>query len=103
MAQKTYAGVTVSVNDEGYFTDPSQWTPEVAKEIAKEEGVELSDNHFKVLEYLRERYRNGEALSIRGINKSGIVDVKTFYQMFPGAPLKKSTKIAGIPKPESCV
>ena len=93
----------VDVNDEGYFTNPSQWTREVAKDIAKEEGVELTDDHFKVLEYLRERYKNGEALSIRGINKSGIVDVKTFYQMFPGAPLKKSTKIAGIPKPESCV
>jgi tRNA 2-thiouridine synthesizing protein E len=103
MAQKTYAGVTVDVNDEGYFTDPAQWTKEVAAEVAKEEGIELTDKHFEVLEYLRNRFTNGEALSIRGINKSGIVDVKTFYQMFPGAPLKKSTKIAGIPKPESCV
>ena len=103
MAQKTYAGVTVDVNDEGYFTNPGQWTKEIAKEVAKEEGIELTDAHFQVLEYLRSRFSNGEALSIRGINKSGIVDVKTFYQMFPGAPLKKSTKIAGIPKPESCV
>lgn len=104
MAQKTYAGVTVDVNEEGYFTTPSQWTKEIAAAIAKEEGIEeLTDAHFKVLEYLRDRFKNGEALSIRGINKSGIVDVKSFYQMFPGAPLKKSTKIAGIPKPESCV
>lgn len=103
MAQKTYAGVTVDVNDEGYFTNPSQWTKEIAVELAKEEGVELTEKHFEVLNYLRQRFTNGEALSIRGINKSGIVAVKDFYQMFPGAPLKKSTKIAGIPKPESCV
>ena len=103
MAQKTYAGVTVEVNDEGYFNDPSQWTPEIAKDIAKEEGVELTDKHFEMLEYLRNKFNNGDALSIRGIKKSGIVDVKTFYGMFPGAPLKKSTKIAGIPKPSSCV
>ncbi|NOX47323.1 MAG: TusE/DsrC/DsvC family sulfur relay protein [Chlorobi bacterium] len=103
MAQKTYAGVTVEVNEEGYFTDPSQWTPEIAKEIAAEEGVELTDKHFEMLEYLRNKFNSGDALSIRGINKSGIVDVKTFYGMFPGAPLKKSTKIAGIPKPSSCV
>jgi tRNA 2-thiouridine synthesizing protein E len=103
MAQKTYAGVTVDVTDEGYFTDPSQWTKEIANEIAKEEGIELSDKHFEILEYLRGKQSRGEALTIRGINKSGIVDVKTFYGMFPGAPLKKSTKIAGIPKPESCV
>ena len=103
MAQKTYAGVTVEVNEEGYFTDPSQWTPEIAKEIAKDEGVELTDKHFEMLEYLRNKFNSGDALSIRGINKSGIVDVKTFYGMFPGAPLKKATKIAGIPKPSSCV
>ena len=103
MAQKNYAGVTVDVTDDGYFTDPSQWNKEVATEIAREEGIELTDKHFEVLEYLRDKQSRGEALTIRGINKSGIVDVKTFYQMFPGAPLKKSTKIAGIPKPESCV
>jgi len=103
MAQKTYAGVTVDVNDEGYFTNPSQWTKEIAAAIAKEEGLELTEKHYQMLDYLRNRFNSGEQLSIRGINKSGIVDVKEFYQMFPGAPLKKSTKIAGIPKPTSCV
>ena len=103
MAQKSYAGVTVDVNDEGYFNNPSQWTKEIAAAIAKEEGVELTDKHYQMLDYLRNRFNSGEQLSIRGINKSGIVDVKEFYQMFPGAPLKKSTKIAGIPKPTSCV
>jgi len=103
MAQKTYAGVTVDVNDEGYFTNPAQWTKEIAAAIAQEEGVELTDKHYEMLQYLRDKQAAGEQLTIRGINKSGVVDVKTFYQMFPGAPLKKSTKIAGIPKPTSCV
>ncbi len=103
MAQKTYAGVSVDVNDEGYFNDPSQWTKEIAVDVAKQEGVELTDKHYEMLEYLRNKFNSGDQLTIRGINKSGIVDVKTFYQMFPGAPLKKSTKIAGIPKPTSCV
>ncbi|MEE4115587.1 MAG: TusE/DsrC/DsvC family sulfur relay protein [Marinilabiliaceae bacterium] len=103
MATKTYAGVPVDINEEGYFTNPSQWTREIGAEVAKEEGVELTDKHYEVLEYLRSKNEAGEALSIRGINKSGVVDVKTFYQLFPGAPLKKSTKIAGIPKPASCV
>ena len=103
MATKTYAGVTVDVNEEGYFTNPEQWTKEVGEAIAKEEGLDLTDKHFEVLDYLRTKFNSGDTLSIRGINKSGVVDVKTFYQLFPGAPLKKSTKIAGIPKPSSCV
>ena len=103
MATKNYAGTTVNVNEEGYFTDPSQWNKEIAIEIAKEESIELTDQHFKVLEMLGQKNDAGETLSIRGINKSGVIDVKTFYQLFPGAPLKKATKIAGIPKPASCV
>jgi dissimilatory sulfite reductase related protein len=103
MAQKTYSGVTVDVNDEGYFTNPSQWTKEIAIEIAKEENLVLTDQHFAIMDYLRKRFLSGEALSIRSINHSGVIDVKTFYQLFPGAPLKKATKIAGIPKPASCI
>ncbi len=103
MATKNYAGTSVDVNEEGYFTDPSQWNKEIAKEIAAEEGIEMTDQHFEVIELLRKKNDAGDALSIRGINKSGVVDVKTFYQLFPGAPLKKATKIAGIPKPASCV
>ncbi|HUX96336.1 MAG TPA: TusE/DsrC/DsvC family sulfur relay protein [Bacteroidales bacterium] len=103
MAQKTYAGITVDVNEEGYFTTPSQWTKEIGIEIAKELDIVLTDQHFAIIEWLRNRYNAGDALSIRSINHSGVLDVKTFYQLFPGAPLKKATKIAGIPKPASCI
>ena len=103
MAQKTYAGITVDVNEEGYFTTPSQWTKEIGNEIAKELDIVLTDQHFAIIEWLRNRHNSGDALSIRSINHSGILDVKTFYQLFPGAPLKKATKIAGIPKPASCI
>jgi TusE/DsrC/DsvC family sulfur relay protein len=103
MAQKNYNAITVDVNEEGYFTNPLQWTKEVALEIAKEESIVLTDQHFAIIDWLRNRHLNGEALSIRSIHHSGVIDVKTFYQLFPGAPLKKATKIAGIPKPASCV
>ncbi|NOX87292.1 MAG: TusE/DsrC/DsvC family sulfur relay protein [Chlorobi bacterium] len=103
MTTKTIAGVNIEVNEEGYMIDSGQWTEEVAKEIAKEEGIELTDEHFKVLEYIRNKVASGETLTIRGINKSGVVDAKTFYKLFPGAPLKKATKIAGVRKPESCI
>jgi len=103
MATKTLAGVTVEVNEEGYFMDPSKWTKEMAVEIAKEEGVELTDQHYLVLNFVRNRFATGEALTIRGVGKSGIVDIKGFYGLFPGAPMKKAAKIAGIPKPASCI
>ena len=53
MAQKQIAGISVEVNDEGYMTDRSQWTKEIATAIAIEEGIELTEKHFSVLEFLR--------------------------------------------------
>jgi tRNA 2-thiouridine synthesizing protein E len=103
MAEKTIAGKTISVNEEGYLTDMSQWDENVARELAKEEGIELTDKHFEVIQYLRKTHENGENLTIRKVGKSGIVDIKGVYQLFPGGPLKLSSKIAGIPKPSSCV
>ena len=103
MATKIYNGLQIEVNDEGYLIDSAQWSREVADEIAKEEGVDLTEKHYEVLNYLRDKEAKGESLSIRGIGKSGVVDIKEFYQLFPGAPLKKATKIAGVAKPASCV
>jgi len=103
MATKNIAGITVNINEEGYLTDPSEWTKEIAIEIAKEEGIELTDKHFEVLEYLRTEYEKESLLTIRKVGKSGIVDIKGLYDLFPGGPLKKSSRIAGISKPSSCV
>lgn len=103
MAEKEFAGKTVEVTEEGYMTDPSQWNKEIAVEIAKEIGIELTDKHFEVLEFLRGKYEAGDTLTIRRVGKSGIVDIKGLYKLFPGGPLKYSSLIAGIPKPASCV
>jgi len=103
MAQVTLAGQTVEVNDEGYMVDASQWNKEIASEMAKEIGIELTDKHYEVLEFLRNASEKGETLTIRKVGKSGIVDIKGLYQLFPGGPLKYSSKFAGIPKPASCV
>lgn len=103
MAEKEIASKIVQISDEGYLVNSSEWTKEIAMEIAKEEEIELTDKHFEVIEFIRGRDAAGEVLSIRKVGKSGIIDIKQFYALFPGGPLKKSSRIAGIPKPSSCV
>ena len=103
MAQKTIAGQAVDVNDEGYLVDASQWSREIAAEMAKEDGIDLTDKHYEVLEFLRNATEKGETLTIRKVGKSGITDIKGLYALFPKGPLKLSSKFAGIPKPASCV
>jgi dissimilatory sulfite reductase related protein len=103
MAEKTLAGKAVEVTDEGYLVNREDWSKEVAADLAKEDGIELSDKHFEVLDYLRKESAAGTSLSIRKVGKSGITDIKGLYKLFPGGPLKYSSKFAGIPKPASCV
>ncbi len=97
------ANKPVELNEQGYLLKMDQWDEEVARSIAAEEDIELTDRHFDVLNYLRDEQEKGTALSIRRVGKSGIVDIKEFYQLFPGGPLKKASRIAGIPKPASCI
>jgi len=101
--EKIIAGKTISVNEEGYLTDFNQWDKSVGEALANESNVVLTDRHWQVLNYLQQEHKNQVALSIRRVGKSGVVDIKEFYQLFPIAPLKTATKIAGIPKPASCI
>jgi dissimilatory sulfite reductase related protein len=101
--EKIIAGKTITVNEEGYLTDYSQWNENIGEELAKEANIVLTPRHWEVIRYLQDEQKNQVALSIRRIGKSGITDIKEFYQLFPTAPLKTATKIAGIPKPASCI
>ena len=97
------ASFNVDVNHEGYLTDFSQWSREVAEEIAATENIVLTPRHWEVIGWLQQQVLAGKELSIRVVKKSGVVDIKEFYALFPGGPLKVSTKIAGVPKPKSCI
>ena len=100
---KTIKQIAINVNEEGYLTDFSQWTKEIGEEIAKENNIEMTDKQWQVISWIQEQATAKKPLSIRGIKKSGVIDIKEFYALFPGGPLKVSTKIAGVPKPKSCI
>ncbi len=101
--KRILANREVEVNDEGYLLDFNQWNKEVAEYLAEEQGIAMTDKHWEVIDYLQDKHNSGEALSVRGIKKGGVINIKEFYALFPGGPLKKSTLIAGIPKPKSCI
>jgi tRNA 2-thiouridine synthesizing protein E len=99
------AGVTVDVNEEGFMTDPGQWTRAIGEAIAAELGIaQMTESHWKVIEFLRKDYtEQGQLPSIRRVKNAGGVPTKELYELYPDGPLKKATKIAGLPKPASCV
>ena len=104
MPTATYAGTEVIVNDEGFFTDPSQWREDMAPQIAGQEGIELTDRHWQVIKFMRHEYEaKGTGPTVRVLGKTSGVTIKELYQLFPKGPAKTAAKIAGVPKPRGCI
>jgi len=105
MATREIAGKTVQVNEEGFMTDPSLWTKEIAVELAQEEGISnLTPDHWKIIEYCRQTAAaSGSAPTLRNITNNAGVSTKELFSLFPKGPAKKVARISGLKKPEGCV
>ncbi len=111
MAAYELNGTTYEHDEEGYLTDISQWNPELAELIAKDEKIEMTPEHWEVVNFLREYYEEYQiAPAIRVLVKAMKKKFgkekgsnKYLYELFPYGPAKQACKIAGLPKPTGCV
>jgi TusE/DsrC/DsvC family sulfur relay protein len=104
MPTTTIAGHAVEVNDEGFLTNPDDWDEQLGAEFARLIGVDLTDEHWELVRFLREDYRaQGETPTLRRVSTQTGVPIKQLFTMFPGKPAKKMSYIAGVPKPKGCV
>ena len=89
---------------DGHLKNLSDWNENVAVELAREEGIELNERHWAVINFMRKVFNEkGDAPSIRKLTKESGVNVKELYQLFPKGPAKKAAKIAGLPRPKGCI
>jgi tRNA 2-thiouridine synthesizing protein E len=95
----------ITVNDEGFMTNPNEWTKEIAEVMAKQEGIEnLTEDHWKIINFCRETgLASGSAPTLRQITTGTGLSTKELFALFPKGPAKKVAKISGLGKPEGCV
>jgi len=111
MAMVDIAGKSVEVDEEGYLVNLADWDEDVAAYLAQEEKVEMSENHWEVVNFLREYYSEYQiAPAIRVLTKAIAKKLgpdkgnnKYLYELFPYGPAKQACKIAGLPKPTGCI
>lgn len=104
MATKEISGKQVELDKDGHLKNASDWNEDIAKELAREEGITLNDRHWVVINYMRKEYTAAGAVpTIRKITKNSGVETKEMYELFPKGPGKKAAKISGLPKPVGCV
>jgi len=95
----------VKFDAEGFMVDKSQWSREIAEEIARQEGIEtLTDAHWKIIDFCRKTgEQTGKAPTLRTITDGTGVSTKELFALYPKGPAKKVAKISGLGKPEGCV
>jgi tRNA 2-thiouridine synthesizing protein E len=104
MAMATIAGKEVHVNEEGFLTEYDEWSEDIGAELAKNIEVEMTDEHWALIKWLREDYKvKGETATTRRVQTVGGVPTKKQFELFPKKPAKKMAYIAGVPKPKGCV
>ena len=104
-------GKSIETDEEGYIVNLSEWDESVADILAKEEGIDMSENHWEVVNFLREYYDEYQiAPAVRVLTKA--IGKKLgpekgnstyLYELFPYGPAKQACKIAGLPKPTGCI
>ncbi len=89
---------------DGFLTNPDIWTEDVAKEIAKADGIEMTEQHWAVVNVIRNNFiEKGNAPMVRTICKETGLKLKDIYELFPLGPARGACRVAGLPKPDGCV
>lgn len=104
-------GKTFETDEEGYLANLSEWEPDLATAMAAAEDVDLSDEHWDIINFLREYYEEYQiAPAVRVLTKAvgkrlgkEKGNSKYLYELFPYGPGKQACKYAGLPKPTGCV
>jgi tRNA 2-thiouridine synthesizing protein E len=104
------AGTPIALDDEGFLLDARQWSPEVAAALADRDGVGLGEEHWWLIEFVRDhqaRYGNPPLMRVavaeyrkRHPEERGS---RGLYRLFPDGPIRLACKYGGLAKPDWCI
>lgn len=105
------SGNAIETDAEGYLANLDDWSEEVATHLSNQDNLELTDDHWKILTWIRNYYQEfGTAPNLRMMQKlmkddvgAELADKKRLFDLFPYGPAKQGARYAGMPKPTGCV
>ena len=95
----------VELDDKGYLKHAADWTPELAPVLAARDGLrDLTSDHWSIINALRDHHReHGVPPMIRELCRRTGFNLKRIYELFPKGPAQDACRVAGLPRPDSCV
>lgn len=95
--------LSVPIDNDGFLSDPADWTETVAREMAAEDHFDLNDNHMRYIQEARSMYeRDGVVPPLRRFCKDLGITKDELYGLFLTGPMKLICKYGGLPKPTGC-
>ncbi len=104
-------GRQIETDAQGYLANLDDWSEEIAEYLSGQDGLELTADHWKLMNWIRAYYQeNGTAPNLRIMQKrlkddlgEQWSDKKRLFELFPYGPAKQGARYAGMPKPTGCV
>lgn len=104
-------GQTLALDKHGYLANFNEWSEEVATEFALLEQIELTDEHWEVVNFVRHFYQEFDTspairMLVKALSKQWPeekANSRYLYRLFRKGPAKQATRIAGLPKPAKCI
>jgi dissimilatory sulfite reductase related protein len=100
---------SIATDEEGYLIDPEDWNPEVAQAIARQEGIDLGEEHWAVIRFIRDHFDEHQVtvdarFVIRFLEEQFGYGTKAhnhLFELFPYGYVKQACRIAGMRRPRA--
>ena len=104
-------GKTIATTDQGFLVDASDWNDDVARRLAEMNRLELRQEHWEIIRFIREYYQQFRHLPNARVFTKAVAkslgedkgNSRYLHKLFPDGPLKYACKLAGLPKPPTCL
>jgi tRNA 2-thiouridine synthesizing protein E len=104
-------GVLLETTDQGFLVDMTLWNETVATQLAQQDNIELTPEHWEILGFIRDYYSRYKHLPNARMFTKAIAkqlgeqkgNSRYLHRLFPDGPLKTACKLAGLPKPPTCL
>jgi len=102
--------IQYAVDAEGYLVDPAEWDEAVARELARGENIELDDDYWRVLHFMRTYWDEHHiAPDVRHVVSHLAKDLglekksakERLFKLFPYGYVQQACKLAGMQKPRA--
>jgi len=100
-----------ATTDQGFLLNAADWNETIAEQLAQINQIDLTPAHWEIIHFIRAYYQQFKHLPNARVFTKAIANSlgadkgnsRYLHGLFPDGPLKYACKLAGLPKPPSCL